>query len=412
MVRFGNWLFDYLTGLGMNEQSALVTKSLICAILLFVVLFLLDVLLRRVIVSAFQYFSDKTRTSFDDFLVRSNFPKYTAHLVPFVILLYYIPIIFEDFPKTGEWVLHITDVYLILLVVWIFRSVIKTTRDFLKSLPAYKDKPLDSFAQVIIIFVWLFGTVFIFSEVTGQSVVKFLTTLGAASAIIILLFKDTILGFVASIQVSINDMVRIGDWITLEKYGADGTVIEINLTTVKIQNFDHTITTIPTYKLISDSFKNWRGMQDGAGRRIKKALLIKTESIHFLTKEDLERFRKIDLVAAYIDHRQTDIDTYNKKQEVDKTLLLNGRNQTNIGVFRKYAESYVGNHAAINNDLMVMVRYLEPTPHGVPLEIYAFSKDKRWQNYEYIIADIFDHLISAAPYFDLEYVSLSIDVSK
>ena len=412
MARLGNWLFDYLTVSGMNEHTALVIKSLICALLLFVVLFFLDMLLRRIIVRAFQYFSDKTKTSFDDFLVRSNFPKYTAHLIPFVLLLYYIPILFGDFPKIGEWLLHITDVYLILLVVWIIRSVIKTTRDFLKSLPAYKDKPLDSFAQVIIIFVWLFGTIFIFSELTGQSVVKFLTTLGAASAIIILLFKDTILGFVASIQVSINDMVRIGDWITLEKYGADGTVIEINLTTVKIQNFDHTITTIPTYKLISDSFKNWRGMQDGAGRRIKKAVLVKTDSIRFLTQEDLEKFRKIDLVAAYIDHRQSDIDTYNNKLEVDRAFLLNGRNQTNIGVFRKYAESYVSNHSAINNDLMVMVRYLDPTPYGVPLEIYAFSKDKRWQNYEYIIADIFDHLISAAPYFDLEYVSLSLDVSQ
>ncbi|MFC2110734.1 mechanosensitive ion channel family protein, partial [Bacteroidota bacterium] len=233
-----------------------------------------------------------------------------------------------------------------------------------------------------------------------------ITTIGAASAVIILVFKDTILGFVASIQVSINDMVRIGDWITFEKYGADGDVIEINLSTVKVQNFDKTITTIPTYALISDSFKNWRGMEDSGGRRIKRSLNIKLESIGYLTKEEVNSLKKINMISSYLETRQADIDAYNIKNNFDKELLLNGRNLTNIGVFRKYIETYIENHSAIHKEMTIMVRQLAPTTQGIPLEIYAFSSDKRWKNYEYIMADIFDHIIAAVPYFKLEIFEL------
>lgn len=235
---------------------------------------------------------------------------------------------------------------------------------------------------------------------------QFLGTLGAASAIILLMFRDTILGFVASIQVSINDMVRIGDWITQEKYGADGNVTEINLTTVKVQNFDYTITTIPTYALISDSFKNWRGMQESGGRRIRRAIYIKANSIKFLSKDDLERFSKIQMITHYIEHRQKDIDKYNTDHGYNKDVMINGRNQTNFGIFRKYCDLYLKNHPATNKDMLMMTRHLPPTPQGIPLEIYVFSSDKRWENYERIMADIFEHLIAAAPYFDLELYEL------
>lgn len=197
-------------------------------------------------------------------------------------------------------------------------------------------------------------------------------------------------------------MVRIGDWITMEKYGADGDVVEINLATVKVSNWDLTITTIPTYALISDSFRNWRGMQESGGRRIKRAFLIKIDSIKFLTDKDLKKFSKIQLLTDYIAHRQKDIDKYNKDHDYNKSNIVNGRNQTNLGLFRKYCDLYLGNHSVINKEMMIMTRHLEPTPKGIPLEIYTFSRDKRWENYEYIMADIFEHLIATIPYFDLE----------
>jgi len=227
-----------------------------------------------------------------------------------------------------------------------------------------------------------------------------------------LIFKDTIMGFVASLQVSINDMVRIGDWITFDKFGADWNVIEINLATVKVQNFDKTITTIPTYALISDSFKNWRGMEDSDGRRIKRAIIIKQGSIHFLSKEKVESLKKIELINDYIDKKSRDIIEHNAKYKVNKDLLINGRNLTNIGLFRKFVETYIQQHSAINKDMMIMTRQLEPTSQGIPIEIYAFSKDKRWQNYEYIIADIFDYIIASVSYFDLEIFELPTDLSS
>jgi miniconductance mechanosensitive channel len=256
------------------------------------------------------------------------------------------------------------------------------------------------------IFAWVIGLLSAFAIITGIPFLSFITTLGAASAIIILVFRDTILGFVASIQVSINDMVRIGDWITFEKYGADGDVIEINLSTVKVQNFDKTITTIPTYALISDSFKNWRGMEDSEGRRIKRALNIKLDSVKYLTANQIDKLKKVDIISDYLSHRQSDIDNYNTEHNINKELMLNGRNLTNIGVFRKYIETYVENHSAVNKDMMIMARQLAPSTQGIPLEIYAFSSDKRWQNYEYIMSDIFDHIIAAVPYFDLETFEL------
>ena len=256
------------------------------------------------------------------------------------------------------------------------------------------------------IFAWAAGVFSIMAIITDTDIWKFLTGLGAVSAVLLLIFRDTILGFVASIQVSINDMVRIGDWITFEKYGADGDVTEINLATVKVQNFDKTITTIPTYALISDSFKNWRGMQASGGRRIKRAVIITQNSIKFLIPDDVESLKKIELIRTYLTDRQAKILKSNEQNRVDKSIIINGRNLTNLGVFRKYIENYLEAHSAINDEMTLMTRQLAPTPQGIPLEIYAFSSDKRWQNYEYIMADIFDHLLAAVPYFQLEVFEL------
>lgn len=297
-------------------------------------------------------------------------------------------------------------VFGIILTLWLARSFFNTLKDYLKTLNSFKDKPIDSYIQVFMIFAWVIGVLAAFAIVTGISFWEFATSLGAISAVLLLVFRDTILGFVASIQVTINDMVRIGDWVTFEKYGADGDVIEINLSTVKVQNWDKTITTIPTYALISDSFKNWRGMMNSGGRRIKRSLNIKLDSVKYLTQNEIDKLKNIQIITEYLNTREKVINDYNKANDIDKTVLINGRNLTNLGVFRKYIETYTQNHSAINKDMMIMARQLSPTSQGIPLEIYAFSSDKRWQNYEYIMSDIFDHFIAAVPYFDLEIFEL------
>ena len=258
------------------------------------------------------------------------------------------------------------------------------------------------------IFIWFIGGILILSLLTGKEIGVFLTTLGALSAVIILVFKDTLLGFVASIQITINDTVRIGDWITMNNSNADGDVIGISLSTVKIQNFDKTITTIPTYKLISDSFTNWRGMSESEGRRIKRSILIKASSIKFLNDQEIEPLKNIEIIRSYINYRQKEIKKHNDLANANKVDLINGRNFTNIGLFRAYINTYLNQHDEINKKMTIMCRQLSPTPTGVPLEIYAFITDKDWSVYEGIVSDIFDHLLSALPSFELvnfEYYS-------
>ncbi len=402
MENLSHKLYDYLIDSGLSPDWASYINLALLLIGLFAILFLIDFVLRKVLVGFFTRLSLNSKTHFDDFLVKNRAPRNIAHIIPLVILYKAIPFVLRDFPAAEIFTLRTIEVLGIFLFLWIVRSLLYTIKDFLKTLASLKDKPIDSYIQVFMIFSWAIGLFFAFSIITGIELWKFLTALGTASAVIILVFRDTIMGFVASIQVSINDMVRIGDWITFDKYGADGDVIEINLATVKVQNFDKTITTIPTYALISDSFKNWRGMTNSDGRRIKRALLIKQESIRFLEKSDIASLQKIELISAYLKKRSTDIQKYNTERTIDKSLLINGRNLTNIGVFRKYIDAYLHNHSGVNKEMTTMVRQLDPTAQGIPIEVYAFSNDKRWENYEYIMADIFDHLLAAISYFDLE----------
>lgn len=402
MNDYFSWFYNKFVESGISIETARYLNVLINTVLLTIVLVALNYIIKKIIVNLFSAFTIKTKSTYDDFLVKSNFPRYVARIIPFFILRGALNPLLSDFQYLKVYSERITDVYLIILIVWIFRSIIKASTNYLRNNEQFKDKPLDSYAQIITIFIWFIGIVNIFSVLTQQGIVAFLTTLGATSAVFLLIFRDTILGFVASIQVSVNDMVRIGDWIVLEKFGADGNVIEINLTTVKVSNWDKTITTIPTYSLISDSFKNWRGMQESGGRRIKRSIIIKNNSVKFLNEKELKRFSKIQTITEYIRHRQRDIDKHNIAHNIDKSMVINGRNQTNLGLFRKYCDTYLKQHSALNKDMMIMTRHLEPNGKGIPLEVYAFSKDKRWLNYEHIIADVFEHLIAAIPYFDLE----------
>ncbi|MCB0473813.1 MAG: mechanosensitive ion channel, partial [Flavobacteriaceae bacterium] len=391
---------------GLSDTPAKYINMLALLLVLLFILWGVDFIVRKIIVQLVISYAQQTKTHFDDLLVNNKVPRNIAHIIPFLLGIQLIPIVFTDFPETEIFLKKTFQVLAILLTIWIIRSILNTLKSYFKALSRLKDKPIDSYVQVFMIIVWVVGLLSAFAIITSISFIQFAAALGTASAVILLIFKDTILGFVASIQVSVNDMVRIGDWITFDKYGADGDVIEITLATVKVQNFDKTITTIPTYALISDSFKNWRGMTNSDGRRIKRALIIKQNSIKFVSKKEVDALKKIQLLTSYLDNRQKDIDQYNTQHNINKELAINGRNLTNIGIFRKYMQSYVARHTAINTEMTLMVRQLPPTPQGIPLEVYAFSSDKRWGNYEYIMADIFDHLLAAVPYFGLELFEL------
>ena len=363
---------------------------------------------RKLISTFFGQIAARTKSNFDDFLIQNKVPKILSYLP--VLLLYYetLPILFSDISETlYSLIQNVMEAFVIVLAIALIRAALKTVSDYLKTVPSFKDKPLDSYLQVFMIFLWFVGGILILSVLTGKDIGAFLTTLGALSAVLLFVFKDTILGFVASVQITVNDTVRIGDWISMPNSNADGDVIAISLSTVQVQNFDKTITSIPTYKLISDSFINWRGMSESTGRRIKKSILIKISSIRFLETDEIQDLKKIDRITHFIDQREKDIEEANTTQKTNKSLLINGRNFTNLGLFRNYTQAYLESHDQINQKMTVMCRQLAPTAQGIPLEIYAFSKDKVWINYEQISSDIFDHLLAAIPYFHLECFELT-----
>lgn len=407
-----DWLYPLLRKIGLGDTLASYISLLFDIVLLCFIAYFIYVVFRLVLVTIMAVVAKKTKTNFDDLLVSNQTAKYIAHLIPFLFIYKSVPIILEDYVYWESIFGKMVGIYIIILSLWIIRSVLKAFRDYLKDQPRYSDKPIDSYVQVIMIVLWIFGIGVIISKIFDITTNTLLASLGALSAIIILVFRDTILGFVASVQVSLNDMVRIGDWITFDKYGADGDVIEINLATVKVRNFDNTTTTIPTYSLISDSFRNWRGMLDSDGRRIKRHLLIKAKSIRFLTEDELQNLKKIQLISQYIDVRQEEINKYNKTYNVDKSLSINGRNMTNFGLFRKYITQYLEHYPGLNKNMILLCRQLQPTAHGIPLEIYTFSKDQRFEQYEYIMADMFDHIIASIVYFDLEIFELPTESSS
>ena len=401
-----NWTYKLFKHWGYSETAAAYINLFVNMILLVICVFIIHFVFKKILIEIFGVIAQRTKTEFDDLLVANKTTKYIAYLIPLLFVNLTVPIIMKKFVYWEGIFSKGVEIYIVILVLWIIRSILNSVKDHLKKLPDFSDKPIDSYVQVVMIILWIFGVTSMILIIFNTSITTLLATFGTISAIVILIFKDTILGFVASIQVSVNDLVRIGDWVTFEKFGADGDVIEINLATVKVQNFDKTTTTIPTYSLISDSFKNWRGMQNSDGRRIKRSVLIKVNSVRFLHTDELEGLKKIQLISSYFEQRQQDIEKYNLTNNVDKSLTINGRNMTNLGIFRKYINQYLATHPGINKDMTMMCRHLQPTEKGIPIEVYAFSNDKRWINYEYIMADIFDHIIASVPYFDLEIYEL------
>lgn len=391
---------QFLLRYGLPEGISNILTTFILAAFILLTVIILNFFSRKIIISVFKKIAKSTASHFDDLLIKNEVPS----------LLSYIPSIFFLFwtlPSYSNILAIALESSLAILIIVTIRSVLGAVKDFFKSTNELKHIPIDSYIQVIMIVLWFIGIILVLSILTGREIGTFLAAIGAFSAIIILVFRDTILGFVSSIQVSVNDTVRIGDWITMESAGADGNVIEINLSTVIVKNFDNSISTIPTYKLVSDSFKNWRAMEESGGRRIKRSLLIRSTSVRFLDTREVNELKKINLISDYLEDKSSEIIEYNNKLKIESNDLINGRNLTNLGIFRIYVEKYLQAHPLTNDDLTLMCRQLEPTSQGIPIQIYTFTKDKEWTKYESIASDIFDHLLSSIKYFHLETFELN-----
>jgi miniconductance mechanosensitive channel len=322
-------------------------------------------------------------------------------LAPAVVIYAAAPIVFTGFESAINTMRLVSTVYMVLVGLFVIDAFLNAVIDIYRTYEFSRRLPIRGFVQIVKILIFFAAAVIVFSVIVDRDPSKLLTGMGAMTAVLMLIFKDSILGFVAGIQLSTNKMVHIGDWIEMPKYGADGDVIDISLTTVKVQNWDKTISTIPAYALISDTFKNWQGMSESGGRRIKRSVYIDMNSIRFCDEAMLEKFKRFGYINEYIESKRAEVAAWNRDQDVDDSELVNGRRLTNIGTFRAYLVAYLRQHPKINKRMTFMVRQLAPTSKGLAIEIYVFSSDKAWVNYEGIQADIFDHVLAAIPYFGL-----------
>ncbi len=399
------WSIELLRQWGVPEHLITYINMLFLLALLTTLVFLLQFVTRKILRAVFMHLEKMPNMKFFGRLMHRRFPHYLAMIVPFSLVKGSIPIIFEEFPKIAVIANKLTDIYLIFYVIWLLMSVINAFGDTLKQKDGLNDKPIESYIQVVKIFFYFIGVIILFSILSGKNPMVFITGLGAASAILLLVFKDTILGFVASIQVSVNDMVRIGDWITMNKNNADGIVTQITLTTVKIRNYDNTIVTIPPYSLVSESFQNWRGMSVSGGRRFTRNLYVNQADIFFMKPEQLEEMKKFSGLKKFIENRQADLDARNQKLHIDTSVMGNGYHLTNSDLFIQYALWILKNHPKISKSMTLMVRTLQPVEEGLPIQLYAFTNTTVWAEYEAVIAEIINQLLASMPVFKLRIYS-------
>ncbi len=365
-----------------------------------VIALLADFIVKRIIIRIITQITKKTKNDWDDILVKEGVFNRLAHLAPAIIIYYSLQYIF-DAPELVTLLGNFTQTSMVIIVLMVIDALLNAILEIYRSLPISKGREIKGYLQVVKIIFYSAGIIMIISIFSGKAPTVLLGGLGAMAAVLMLVFKDTILGFVASIQLSANNMVNLGDWISMPKYNADGDVIDISLNTVKVQNWDKTIATIPTYALVSESFNNWKGMEQSGGRRIKRAVNIDMSSVGFLDPAQIEKLRKFYLLNDYIDKKEKEIEAYNKSLKLDDSIVTNGRRMTNLGTFRAYLENYLRKHPKIKQDMTFLVRHLPPTETGLPIEIYVFSADQAWANYEAIQADIFDHILAIIPEFGL-----------
>ena len=382
--------------LSFLEQYSFV-KTILILSGIFILAWLSYVLVHRVLIVLLKKAASKTKTKFDDFLVEGKTLSRLSYIVPLLVIDNFLFLM----PDLQSFISRLSHI----LIMWIFvlatAAFLGSVNSFYETKPKSKERPIKGYIQVAVIIIYIFGIIFIIGSLTGQSPWVLLSGVGAMTALVLLIFKDTILSFVAGIQITSYDLVHVGDWIEMPEYGADGDVIDIALHTVQVQNWDKTITVIPTHKLTEKSFKNWRGMMKAGGRRIKRAVHLDQSSITFCTDEMIERFEKIHLISGYVRRKKEELKKYNQEHGIDDTLKVNGRRMTNLGTFRAYAQAYLEVHPKLNHSLTTMVRQLPPGPNGLPLEVYAFTNTTEWLTYEVVQADIFDHLLSVVGEFDL-----------
>lgn len=397
-----HWANDWLAAKGFEASTISYITLGIDILVVLLVSFVVDFIARRLILSYVTRYVNRSKNKYDDVFLEKKVFHGLAHIIPAVIIWNSLPWVFDGVDFSINLLHKAIIIYIVVLITGVTSRFLRAAEYIGLHSKRFEGKPISSYIQVGRIVLYIAAAIVIISMVVGKSPIAILTAFGAATAVILLIFRDSILGLVASIQISSNDMVKLGDWVSMDKYGADGDVIEINLTTVKVRNFDKTITTVPTYAFISDSFKNWRGMQSVGVRRIKRSINIDISSIKFVTNEMRDRFKTFARVSQYVVERQAEIDAYNEETGADTSELINGRHMTNIGVFRRYALNYLMAHPKIDQNETVMVRQLQPTEKGLPLEIYCFSSDIAWVNYENIQSDLFDHLLAAAERFELQ----------
>ncbi len=399
---FLEWLGGLLSHSDERVSHALTLTLALAALALVAYLgfFVAKAFLRRALESLVK----KTKFTWDDHLLEAKFLFWFTQLVPGILVYACAPMVLKGEPGWISFIQSASTVYMLVVGYLALLALLNASLEIYRTFPISREIPIRGFIQVAKIFLTIMLVVITISVLMHKNPLIFLSGLGALTAVLMLIFKDSILGLVAGIQLAANRMVARGDWIEMPKFGAAGTVLDVALTTVKVQNFDHAITTVPTYALISDSFKNWRGMQESGGRRIKRALHIDVSSIAFANKSMLENWRKIALLQPYLEKKQKELDEHNQAKTEQANLddsLANGRRLTNVGTFRAYIEAYVRNHPMIAQNLTLLIRQLAPTEDGLPIELYIFSKDRNWVNYEGIQADIFDHLFAVLPVFQL-----------
>ncbi len=383
---------------GLSENWATIVSNSAIALLIILASVLSWMAVKFLLNKVIGVFVKQSKSKWDDIFLEPKLFSRIANLAPSIIIHVSAP----AFPALQMWIQRLAFSYIILVVILILYSLMDGFESKYRTLDVSRERPIKGIIQVIKIILSIVGIILIISVLLDKSPMVLLSGIGVFSAVLLLIFQNSILGFVAGIQLSENNMVQVGDWIEMPKYNADGDVIDITLHTVKVQNWDKTITMIPTHTMVSDSFKNWRGMRESGGRRIKRSVFIDMNSIQFCTEEMLERYEKFNYLTEYIKGKRQEIKAYNTEIKGDPDQLVNGRRMTNIGTFRAYVQEYLRNLPKLNQDMIVMVRQLAPTEHGLPIEIYCFSASTVWVEYESVQADIFDHILAVVPQFDLQ----------
>jgi len=395
------FLRDILQNFGIGRSLSVLLVSLIMVILVVFLSWLSYVVARFIIDKIVTVIVRKSKFKWDDIFLDNKVFTRLSHFAPAVVIYLMAGLALDPYPGWLDFVQELTYLYMIIAGMLFLFSFVNAWHKIYQTLPISEHRHIKGYLQLLKIFIGFIAFLIIISVTFDKDLTTLIAGLGAMAAVLLLIFKDTILGLVASVQLSANNMVMIGDWISMPSRGADGTVLDITLNTVKVENFDKTIVTVPTYSLVQESFQNWSGMERSGGRRIKRAVHIDVRSIKFLDKEQINGFKKIQILRDYIDHKEKDLEDYNKEHKIDNSVLINGRRMTNVGTFRAYINAYLEQHPHIHNDMTFLVRQLPVTEKGLPIEIYVFSKIQEWAQYEAIQADIFDHLLAVVPEFGL-----------